>query len=155
MKDEYGGGLSTIVGICNETGSSAKLTKSHTWNGKVWKYPIAPCIASGQRAACLHVQVSESETGSEGAIVYRVKNGDDKEFDVFLGWSTPGGGSNKVLVECRDVDHWWASGSESYMLELIEKSDTISTDLGTNGIDVIGSIGQSVSPVVSIFIGVV
>lgn len=88
-----------------------------------------------------------------GAMVYRVKNGDGEEVDVFLGWETSHSGSNHVYVECRKKDHWWHVGSKDCMKNLTQQSGTTSSDLGRNGINVVGSIGQSWSPLLTFFIG--
>lgn len=152
MKREWGNGVSTMINIYNATGSPALLEEQASHHGHVGRYPFEPRFGNGLWAVCLHVKAQGAALGSEGAVVYRVKNAHGEAVDVFIGWSNPYMGDNKVLVQCRGANHWWAIGSKSHMEHLTSRSALHSSNT-YNGICAIASIGQDSTAVLRVYLG--
>ena len=124
-KGQYGTGASTRIVITNDTDEDLILAGSHDWDGSFFT-GIPSILPAGKAAGLLHVHPTGLALGSKGCIIMR-----QGSFDYFLGFRTPHNASkNHVYVECRDNDHWWATGSQNYMSDLIDASDYRSENYG-------------------------
>ncbi|CAH9112792.1 unnamed protein product [Cuscuta europaea] len=107
LKKSFGDGVSVLATIYNATGENLYFSTSKDWYGKLYtdggsSYP--KIIQNGQWAGFLHIKSPSVPSGSEAAVVYRVKakEGDAGEnADVVIAWddSWAPGSNNKVYTE--------------------------------------------------------
>ncbi|KAL3645945.1 hypothetical protein CASFOL_011125 [Castilleja foliolosa] len=88
LKWQYGTGTSTLCTIYNATGNTLTFTRSHTWEGSVWRVSYPPIIQNGQWGAFLHVRDRLMGPSHEAAM-YRGQNLAGATREWLFAWNTP------------------------------------------------------------------
>lgn len=111
--------ISNPILIHNGTPHRLRLRFSDSWNGEFKDLLPAQEIDAYLWAGAFHREIK----GSEGCVVYRLIDDDDRPIcDVFIGFSSPRGiRRNRVYVEVREPDHWWNVGSRDHMYDLLRQ----------------------------------
>ncbi|KAI5993777.1 hypothetical protein F5J12DRAFT_421798 [Pisolithus orientalis] len=118
LKSDYGNGVSTLCRFYNASGDPIKVNFDHSWRGSFYKDSPPSVVENGQWTTFIHVHPTAQAVGSAGAVIYRTT----ENTDIFIGWQNPWNTAYDPTcwAESKEKDHWWAVGSESYMLHLLD-----------------------------------
>lgn len=110
LKAKFGDGCCAKVLIYNATGATMSFVRSYDWHGHVGESAYPTEIKNGQWGAFFHQKPGAMPTGTEGAVVYRLKGPmpQDGESDCMISWSAPWGPwyNNHCYAEIREMDHF-------------------------------------------------
>ncbi|CAH9132519.1 unnamed protein product [Cuscuta epithymum] len=156
QKQSYGDGISVLATIYNATGENLYFSTSKDWYGKLYtdagaSYP--KIIQNGQWAGFLHIKSPVVASGSEAAVVYRVKANEGtagENAEVVIAWDDPWapGSDNQVYTEIAKA------GSLSSWDDIYKKLDSMSTAESSFNLGLYStvSIGQDSSPILEAII---
>lgn len=141
LKSDFGDGVSTLCLVYNATGDTITCHDTQSWKGHFYKQSPENSFENGQWSIFMHVKPSVLPEGCTGAVIYRTK----QHADVFLGWQNPWtpGYDTSCWAECRAWDHWWGTGSKSFMEHLLYDKARSTHEDSSNGYKANISMGDS------------
>ena len=144
LKGAYGDGTSTLCKVFNATGGPVRFSRSHTWEGSVWRSPYPQIIQNGQWGGFLHVR-SRLAGPSKEAAVYSGVNNDGQDRGWMICWNTRRmNRANAVYSEVRTTAHF-ATANWEYMNQRMKQRLHYHSDTWGGGLTMI-SVGTGSSP---------
>jgi hypothetical protein len=126
LKAWYGNGVTTLCLIYNQTGATLQYVADTAWFGQIGPTPYPTEIGNGQWASFLHVKQTGPASGSMAGLVYRGKDGNGRNRDFMLGWSTPWGASgNRAYCEIGNVGSFESRLNNGDLKKLVSNADLI------------------------------